>query len=293
MTSTLTPPPIRAWSGLVDLALDEDIGPGDVTSSLTIPADARGTARIEAREPLIVCGLFVVQEVIARVSREIRATPRVAEGDRAETGQRLMDLEGPLRAILAAERTALNFLGRLCGIASLTDRYVGEVAGTSCDIVDTRKTLPGWRALDKFAVKAGGGVNHRFALYDGILLKDNHLAAAGGVEPAVKSALRDAPAGLRVQVEVESVEQALAACDAGADFLLLDNRSQDEVREIVARLEGRALLEASGGITLDNVRLYAEAGARRVSLGALTHSASAADVALELDQDPGASRGST
>ncbi|MBW2228859.1 MAG: carboxylating nicotinate-nucleotide diphosphorylase [Deltaproteobacteria bacterium] len=288
MTSTLTPPLLRAWSGLVDLALTEDIGTGDVTSDLSIPADAAGAAHIEARQPLVVCGLFVAREVIRRVSPEIVTTVLVDEGQSAETGQRLMELEGKVRAILAAERTALNFLGRLCGIATLTARYVREVEGTSCQIVDTRKTLPGWRALDKFAVRAGGGVNHRFALYDGILLKDNHIAVAGGVEPAVKSAIQNAPAGLRVQVEVESAEQALAACDAGADFLLLDNCSPDEVQEIVTRLEGRALLEASGGITLENVRQFAEAGVRRVSLGALTHSAPSADVALEIARPRGA-----
>jgi nicotinate-nucleotide pyrophosphorylase (carboxylating) len=273
---------------LVDLALDEDVGPGDVTSELSIPADASGAARIEARQRLVVCGLFVAREVMHRVSPEIRLTACLDEGAAAEPGQRLLALEGPMRAILAAERTALNFLGRLCGIATLTARYVREVEGTGCQIVDTRKTLPGWRALDKFAVRAGGGVNHRFALYDGILLKDNHIAAAGGVAPAVKAAVQNAPAGLRVQVEVESAEQALAACEAGADFLLLDNRTPAEVREIVSRLEGRALLEASGGITLDNVRQYAEAGVRRVSLGALTHSAPAADVALEIERGPGA-----
>jgi nicotinate-nucleotide pyrophosphorylase (carboxylating) len=236
----------------------------------------------------VVCGLFIACEVLRRVSPEIEISESVEEGTVARSGQRLMRIDGSLRDILSAERTALNFLGRLCGIATQTARYVREVEGTSCQIVDTRKTLPGWRALDKFAVKAGGGVNHRFGLYDGILLKDNHIAAAGGVEPAVKATLLGAPPGLRVQVEVESVSQAVAACEAGADFLLLDNRTPDEIREIVSRLEGRALLEASGNITLENVRAYAEAGVQRVSLGALTHSAPAADVALEIERESGA-----
>lgn len=287
MSPSLTPPSLHSWSELVDIALREDIGAGDVTSELSIAPDAHGAARIEAREPLVACGLFVAIEVLSRVSRQIQAREPAAEGSRVESGQCLLRVEGPLRDILAAERTALNFLGRLCGIATQTARYVREVEGTSCQIVDTRKTLPGWRALDKFAVKAGGGVNHRFGLYDGILLKDNHIAAAGGVEPAVKAVIQGAPSGLRVQVEVESAEQAIAACEAGADFLLLDNRTPDEVREIVTRLGGRALLEASGGITLDNVRQYAEAGVRRVSLGALTHSAPACDVALEIEYGPG------
>jgi nicotinate-nucleotide pyrophosphorylase (carboxylating) len=279
----LSPPPLSAYQKLIDLSLAEDIGTGDVTSNLVIPVAHRGSARIEARTALTVSGLFVVGEVIRAVNPEIQVEGQAQEGETVEAGRVLMRLEGSLRGILAAERTALNFLGRLCGVATLTRRYVATVAHTECQIVDTRKTLPGWRALDKFAVACGGGTNHRFALYDGILLKDNHIAAAGSVEDAVVAALRGATPGMRVQVEVESLEDAENACRAGANFLLLDNQTPDQVRVIVRRLGDRATLEASGGITLANLKEYAETGVHRISLGALTHSAPAADVALDLE----------
>ncbi len=283
MRTVLNPPPLSAYQKLIDLSLAEDIGTGDVTSNLVIPAAHRGSARIEARTALTVSGLFVVGEVLRAVNPEIRIEGAAKEGETVEAGRILMRLEGSLRGILAAERTALNFLGRLCGVATLTRLYVATVTHTECQIVDTRKTLPGWRALDKFAVACGGGTNHRFALYDGILLKDNHIAAAGSVENAVVAALRGATPGMRVQVEVESLEDAENACRAGADFLLLDNQTPDQVRAIVRHLGDRATLEASGGITLANLKQYAETGVHRISLGTLTHSAPAADVALELE----------
>ncbi|MDE0886322.1 MAG: carboxylating nicotinate-nucleotide diphosphorylase [Myxococcota bacterium] len=283
MQSHLKPPAPDTYQDLVRIALSEDIGPGDLTSNLVIPEAAIGSARIEARTELVVSGLFVASDVSLRVDPEIRVEILADEGERVEAGRVLMRLHGSLRSILAAERTALNFLGRLCGISTLTQRYVSEVAHTECKIVDTRKTMPGWRALDKFAVVCGGGTNHRFALYDGILLKDNHRAAAGSVEAAVRAALAGADPGIRVQVEVESLEDAEIACDAGADFLLLDNQSPAQVRAIVERLAGVALLEASGGITLDNLREYAESGVHRISLGVLTHSAPSADVSLEFE----------
>lgn len=266
----------------MELALAEDIGTGDVTSELVIPKSARSPARIEARSELTVCGLFVVEALVRAVDPEIEMENLAQEGHRAQAGEILMRLEGPLRGILAAERTALNFLGRLSGIATLTRRYVDAAAHTRCQIVDTRKTVPGWRALDKFAVACGGGINHRFALYDGILLKDNHVAAAGGVAAAVAAALAGNASSMRIQVEVESLEDAEKACEAGAEFLLLDNQSPDQVHAIVERLGDRAELEASGGITLQNLKRYAETGVHRISLGALTHSAPAADVALEI-----------
>jgi nicotinate-nucleotide pyrophosphorylase (carboxylating) len=281
--TVLNPPPLSAYQKLIDLSLAEDIGTGDVTSNLVIPAAHRGSAKIEARTALTVSGLFVVGEVLRAVNPEIRIEGAAKEGETVEAGRVLMRLEGSLRGILAAERTALNFLGRLCGVATLTRLYVATVTHTECQIVDTRKTLPGWRALDKFAVACGGGTNHRFALYDGILLKDNHIAAAGSVENAVVAALRGATPGMRVQVEVESLEDAENACQAGADFLLLDNQTPDQVRAIVRHLGDRATLEASGGITLANLKQYAETGVHRISLGTLTHSAPASDVALELE----------
>jgi nicotinate-nucleotide pyrophosphorylase (carboxylating) len=282
----MTGPPVLpaewSWRDLVVRSLEEDIGGGDVTSALVISSSQEGCAVIEARQALRVCGLGVARAVFAAVDPTLRFTEEAQDGADVAAGNRLARLEGSLRAILAGERSALNFLGRLCGIATLTQRYVAHVQGTGVEIVDTRKTLPGWRVLDKYAVAVGGGVNHRMGLFDGILLKDNHVAAAGGVSQAVKSACAGAPAHLRVQVEVESLEQAQAAVDAGADFLLLDNRSPAELRLIAQHLRGRATLEASGGVTLENLREVASTGVHRVSIGALTHSAPTCDVALEL-----------
>jgi len=283
MTAPPERPPRAAWEALLALALAEDIGAGDVTSAIAIAADARGVARIEARTGLRVCGLAVAEAVFAAVDPSLRFEALASDGDDARAGQALARIAGRLRPLLAAERTALNFLGRLCGVATFTRRFVEAVRGTGAAIVDTRKTLPGWRALDKYAVAVGGGVNHRMGLFDGILLKDNHVAAAGGVAAAVKGALARAPSHLRVQVEVESLADARAAVEAGADFLLLDNRTPAELSVIAAALRGRALLEASGGVTLENVRAIAETGVQRISIGALTHSAPCADVALELD----------
>lgn len=280
-------PPASAWRPLVERALSEDLASGDLTSSLVIPASAVGVARIEAREALTVCGIDVVLEVFRQVDADVDCEPLCRDGDVARSGDHLVRVHGSLRSILAAERTALNFLCRLCGIASQAARFVQAVAGTRAAIVDTRKTLPGWRVLDKYAVATGGAHNHRGGLFDGILIKDNHIAAAASLEAIVKSAVADAPAGMRVQVEVQSEAEAEVAVDAGADFLLLDNCSPEEVRRIVERLGDRALLEASGGIDLANVRSYADTGVQRISSGALTHSVAGSDVALEIDAGGG------
>jgi nicotinate-nucleotide pyrophosphorylase (carboxylating) len=277
-----SPPPARSWRRLLELALEEDIGPGDATTPLVAAPDQRGEAQIESRQELVVCGLEVAHQVFRALDPEVSFEARLADGTSAASGAVLAEVSGNLRALLAAERTALNFLGRLCGVATWTRRFVDAVAGTGASIVDTRKTLPGWRILDKYATAVGGAVNHRVGLFDGILLKDNHVALAGGVAAAVKAARAVAPANLRVQVEVESDAQAAAALDAGADFLLLDNRKPDELRALAARYAERATLEASGGVNLDNVREVARTGVHRISIGALTHSAPAADVALEI-----------
>jgi nicotinate-nucleotide pyrophosphorylase (carboxylating) len=288
-----TLPPAETWHPLVEFALAEDIGPGDATTALVIEPDREGTAIIEAREPLVVCGLEVAAEVFYQVDPDVEFQPRVRDGGRADAGNLLAEVSGNLRALLAGERTALNFLTRMCGVATLTRRFIDAVEGTGARIVDTRKTLPGWRTLDKYATAVGGAVNHRLGLFDGILLKDNHIAMAGGLELAVKAAVTAAPDNLRIQVEVESEEDAVAAVEAGIDFLLLDNREGDEIRRIVLRLRGRALLEASGGVTLENVRAIAESGVQRISIGALTHSAPGADVAMEIElgaEIPGGAR---
>lgn len=278
-------PPRSSWRPLVELALAEDVGTGDATSKIAIPSHARGRARIESREDVVVCGLPVAEEVFRLVDPELELERQVREGEHVGADTALLHVSGSVRSILTAERTALNFMTRMCGVAMRARRFVEAVAGTGTAIVDTRKTLPGWRVLDKYAAAAGGAVNHRVGLFDGILLKDNHIAVAGGVTAAVKAALAGAPAGLRVQVEVQSPDEADEAVAAGADFLLLDNCSPATCRHIVERLGDGVLLESSGGIDLHDVRQHAEAGVHRISIGALTHSAPAADLALEMIPD--------
>jgi nicotinate-nucleotide pyrophosphorylase (carboxylating) len=274
-------PPRSTWIGLVEAALAEDIGPGDATSLAVIPAHSRGAARVEARQALSVAGLPIAAEVLARLGAEL--TPCAADGAQLEAGRVLARVSGPARAILAGERTALNFLQRLCGIATLTRRYCEAVRGTRAQIVDTRKTTPGWRTLEKYAVRCGGGTNHRLGLYDGILIKDNHIRAVGGVGDAVKRAREHGSRHLRIRVEVESLDEARAALEAGADSLLIDNQPPEVIRAIAQLCAGRARTEASGGIKLDTVAQVARTGVDEISVGALTHSAPAADVALAWD----------
>ena len=231
----------------------------------------------------------VFREVDA--SLEIEPAAGVQDGTQADAGDVLLRIRGRYRSILSAERTALNFLGRLCGIASQTRRLVDRIADLPADLVDTRKTTPGWRILEKYAVAVGGGVNHRVGLFDGVLVKDNHIAAAGGLEAAVERVLGKAPSGVPVQVEVESEPMAERAVALGSDFLLLDNLPAAVIRRIVERFAPDVLLEASGGIGPDNLREYAETGVARISMGALTHSVLSADVALEIDLLPAAAGG--
>lgn len=275
-------PPESTWLPLLDRALAEDVGPGDVTSAWAVPEDARLEAVIEARQALRVCGLRVAGRAFTRFDPELGARLLRREGETAAAGDPLLSVSGSARSVLTVERTALDVLARTCGVATWTARFVEAVAGTGTWVVDTRKTLPGWRVLDKYAVAVGGGTNHRAGLYDAVLVKDNHIAAAGGVKAAVEAVRRGAPPHLWIQVEVESEEEAESALAAGADALLLDNRSLPELRALVRRFAGRTVLEASGGVTLETVRAVAETGVHRVSIGALTHSAPAADVALEV-----------
>jgi nicotinate-nucleotide pyrophosphorylase (carboxylating) len=274
-------PPTASWMPLVARALEEDLGSGDVTSEALIEPGARGEALVEARAPLRVCGLPVAEAVFHSVDPDLALDRCAQEGSDVEP-RSLMRVAGNLRSILAAERTALNFLMRMCGVASWTRRFVSEIEGLACRVVDTRKTLPGWRSLDKYATAIGGAENHRHGLYDALLIKDNHRAAVGGAAEAFRRARERAPSYLRIQIEVESEAEAAAAVEAGADWLLLDNCSHDTLRRIARRFGKRALLEASGGIGLDTLRACAETGVQRVSIGALTHSAPASDVALEL-----------
>jgi nicotinate-nucleotide pyrophosphorylase (carboxylating) len=286
-------PPVSAWSTLVDLALEEDVGRGDLTSEIVIEPGRRGRARIEARESLVVCGLPIAEAVFRRVDPEleIEPVPEVVDGARVAPGTPLLRIRGRYAAILTAERTALNFMGRLCGIATQTRRLVDRVADWPAELVDTRKTTPGWRRLEKYAVAVGGGTNHRVGLFDALLVKDNHIAAAGSLDAAVARALRGAPEGVPVQVEVESEAAADRAVSLGCRFLLLDNMPPDAIRRVVERHGRTILLEASGGIGEQNLEAYAATGIARISMGALTHSVRSADVALEVDLEPDASAG--
>jgi nicotinate-nucleotide pyrophosphorylase (carboxylating) len=272
-------PPAATWHPLVAAALAEDVGPGDVTTLALVPAGDAGSARLEAREPALLCGLPVAREVFARCGAELECHSK--DGAQMAAGEVVATVRGPVRAILTGERTALNFVQRLAGVATLTARFAEAVAGTGVRILDTRKTTPGWRALEKYAVRCGGGQNHRVGLFDGIMIKDNHIAAVGSIKAAVEQARERARAGLQVQVEVETLEQARAALEAGADVLMVDNQPVERICEFVALVGGRVPVEATGGVNLENVRAVAQTGVDRISIGALTHSAGAIDLALE------------
>ena len=265
-------------------ALQEDLGSGDITTAALIPSGRRARARVVAKAPLVLAGLAVAAEVFRLADPSLQWKSLASEGDTLEAGSPIARIQGSARGILGAERVALNFLQHLSGIATLTRRFVEAVRGTGVQILDTRKTLPGLRWLEKHAVRVGGGRNHRMGLSDGILIKDNHIALAGGVARAVRAARSAAPHTLRIQVEVQSLAEVRAALEAGADALLLDNMSPELLRKAVALARGRAFLEASGNVTLDRVREVAETGVDAISVGALTHSAPAADIALEMEK---------
>jgi nicotinate-nucleotide pyrophosphorylase (carboxylating) len=265
---------------IVLAALAEDVGQGDVTTDATVPADAIGTAELLVQERGVVCGLRAAETTFRALDPDLEFDVLVAEASTIEGPGAVALLSGSERAILTGERVALNFLGRLSGIATLTRRYVDAVAGTRAAILDTRKTTPGLRALEKHAVVCGGGRNHRFGLDDGVLVKDNHIRATGSIAQAVESLRASTP--LPIEVECDTLDQVAEALDSDADAILLDNMSLDDLRSAVVLAGGRARLEASGGITLDNVRAVAETGVDEISVGALTHSARSLDVSLEL-----------
>jgi nicotinate-nucleotide pyrophosphorylase (carboxylating) len=269
----------EAIDRVVRTALAEDVGAGDRTTEGVVPADARCRAELRLEEPGVACGLPAASAVFAALDPSIRVEPLVREGARLEDVPAVLArVEGRARAVLTGERTALNLVGRLCGIATLTRAYVDAVEGTRATILDTRKTTPGLRALEKYAVRCGGGTNHRAGLDDAVLVKENHLRIAGGIGPAV-AALRN---GRPIEVEAETLAEVGEALELGVERILLDNMTPAEVAAAVALAGGRAQLEASGGITLANVRAYAETGVDFVSVGAITHSARSLHVSLEL-----------
>jgi len=267
---------------LVRMALAEDVGAGDVTTMATIDPDAIGIGYIKTKQEAIVCGLEVARSVFTEFDRSLRVDIRAPEGEWAIAGDILMAVSGSIASMLSAERTALNFLQRMCGIATLTASFVSAASGTSARITDTRKTLPGYRALDKYAVKIGGGYNHRFGLYDGVLIKSNHIDASGGVKQAVAAAKMRAHHLLKIEAEARTLEEAIAACNAGADFILLDNMTPQQIVQAVEALKGRCKLEASGGVNIDNVAEYAATGVDFISIGAITHSVKAVDLHMAI-----------
>jgi len=267
---------------LIDRALAEDVGGRDLTTQIVVPDGATARARIEQKAEGVLSGLRVAENVFHRLDPGLRWRTHAPEGEWRAPGL-AAEVAGPAAAILTGERVALNFLGRLSGIATLTARFVREVEGTRARILDTRKTTAGLRALEKDAVLAGGGVNHRQGLYDAVLVKENHSALAGGVGKATRRALAGAPKGVTVEVECATLAEVEEALEAGAGRVLLDNMTPDELRQAVEVTGGRAELEASGGISLENVRAVAETGVDYISVGALTHSAPALDVSLVLE----------
>jgi nicotinate-nucleotide pyrophosphorylase (carboxylating) len=274
---------------LIGLALDEDVGSGDLTSQATIPADARNVATLVMREGCIVSGLALLEPLARAYAKRIDGpsvvvADSVGDATRVEPGTAACTLHGDARSLLTLERTILNFVGRMSGIATLTARYVEEVRRSSADtrVLDTRKTTPGHRVLEKYAVQCGGGSNHRMGLFDAVLIKDNHVAAAGGIAAAVRGAIEHSPDGVDIECECDTLEQVGEAIEAGARAILLDNFTPAQARDAVAFVDGRARLEVSGGVTLETIAAYAAAGVDDVSVGRLTHSAVSIDVSLEL-----------
>jgi nicotinate-nucleotide pyrophosphorylase (carboxylating) len=275
----------REITQAVRLALAEDVGTGDVTTLATVPATAQAVALMSARRPLTVSGLAFAEIAFRKLSPKVKVLRMVRDGQRVKAGATLLKISGPARAILSAERVALNYVQRLSGVATLTAQFVEAVRGTSAKILDTRKTTPGWRRFEKYAVRCGGGRNHRIGLYDMVLIKDNHLAAVRDAKPnaiaaAVQRARKKFPR-LKVEVEADTLKQVAQAADARADFILLDNMSSAQLRQAVKLVAGRSKTEASGGVNLQTIRAIAKSGVDFISVGALTHSAPAVDIGLD------------
>lgn len=266
-------------------ALKEDLGEGDITTKSILPENHHCSAEVVAREGGVIAGGEAFQTVFGLLDHRVTVQIRAEDGLRIEGGQVVATLQGPSRAILTGERLALNLYGRLSGIASLTHRYVEAVWGTGAKILDTRKTTPCWRELERAAVRAGGGVNHRMGLFDMILIKDNHIAAAGSITAAVEAAKRQRPDGMQIEVEAQNLDEVREAIKAEADLILFDNMDLPMTREAVKLAKDKAITEASGRMTLDRVKAVAETGVNRISVGALTHSFKVLDLSLEVDLD--------
>lgn len=266
---------------IIALALEEDIGTGDITTLSTIPAEATAHGRFIAKEDTVICGLSVAKKVFLTVDPTVCVTFHFSDGDRVKKGDVIAEVSGNARSLLTAERTALNLLQRLSGVAKRTAECVAMVEETKAKIADTRKTTPGMRALEKYAVRVGGGTNHRFNLADGVLIKDNHIAAAGGIAAAIRNARKSIPHTLKIEVEVENFDELNEALEAGADIIMLDNMTDEAMAQSVKITAGRALLEASGNMDRRDLRKVAETGVDIISIGALTHTVKAADISLK------------
>jgi nicotinate-nucleotide pyrophosphorylase (carboxylating) len=277
--------PLPTLAKIVALALDEDLGRGDLTSEACVSVDAQGRARLSVREPCVVCGVEVVRQVFAQVDPRVRVQIDLPDGTRAEPGAVALRLSGPAQSLLAGERVALNFVQRLSGVATLTRAYVDALpAGSRTRIIDTRKTTPGLRALERHAVRSGGGHNHREDLSAAVLIKDNHIAAAGGVARAIERARERAPHCSRIECEVDTLEQLEIALAHKADIVLLDNFDDAQIAQAMRLVAGRAIVEVSGGINLARIASIAQLGVDVISVGALTHSARAVDLGLDWDE---------
>ena len=269
-------------SDLIKIALAEDIGSGDITTDNSVPVDATGKGVIIAKEPLVLAGLDVAQQVFESIGPALSFETAFKDGDAVHTGDTVLIVSGSMRALLTGERTALNFLQRLSGIATQVRQYSELIKDTSVRLVDTRKTTPGLRMLEKYAVRAGGGHNHRTGLYDGVLIKDNHIAACGGIKPAVEKIRQEISHLVKVEVEVTNMDEVKDALDAAADVIMLDNMTVDQIKKAVAFINHQALVEISGNVTRENLAAYAATGVDIISSGALTHSARAVDLSMRI-----------
>lgn len=270
---------------LIEIALKEDIGPGDITTDNLVGPDLEGKGVITAKEPLVIAGLDVARQVFEHLDNEVIFRAGYKDGDVIKDGGTVAEVEGKLKVLLTGERTALNFLQRLSGIATCVRSYVDELANQSVRLVDTRKTAPGWRVLEKYAVRMGGAHNHRMGLYDGVLIKDNHIAACGGIIKAVDRIRANVSHLVKIEVEVSDLSQVKDAMDAGADVIMLDNMNIQKIKEAVAFINGKAVVEVSGGITKKGLKPLADTGVDIISVGALTHSARCVDISMKISPD--------
>ena len=273
---------MNAVEKLIDLALEEDIGPGDITTDCLVPSQSIGSARIVAKEPLVLSGIDIARQVFVRFDPDIVWQDYYQDGEMIDSGVSVVDISGNLRALLIAERVALNFLQRLSGIATLTRSYIEMFGSSHTRLVDTRKTTPGWRVLEKYAVRVGGASNHRMGLYDGVLIKDNHIAACGGIKAAVSRIRKRISHLLKIEVETSTIQEVHEALSADVDIIMLDNMPISKIREAVKLIDKRAIVEISGGVTDSDLAELAQTGVDIISVGALTHSARCVDLSMRI-----------